>query len=115
MLRLHVYLTVLSYYNWQLVTVTSLIGGIRDEKLNNLLLQVMLCNPKTRERQFKQRIKTGCLMIEINIYYNIIKFWSESLSFTPLSPMCLYTSSMLGEVEDLLLSRVNSQPVVKSY
>ena len=64
---------------------------------------MILRNPKTRERQFKQRIKTGCLMIKINIYYNIMKFWSESLSFTLLSPICLYTS-MLGEVEDLLLN-----------
>ena len=54
-------------------------------------------------------------MIKINIYYNIMKFWSESLSFTLLSPICLYTSSMLGEAEDLLLNQVNSQPVVKNY
>ena len=42
-------------------------------------------------------------MIKINIYYNIMKFWSESLSFTLLCPICLYTS-MLGEVVDLLLN-----------
>ena len=53
-------------------------------------------------------------MIKIIIYYNIMNFWCESLSFTFLGPICLYTS-MLGEVKDLLLSQVNSQPVVKNF
>ena len=38
-----------------------------------------------------------------------MKFWSDSLSFILLHPICLYTS-MLGKIEDLLLNGV-SQPV----